>query len=130
MLQTKDEKFKSDMKEHQNLIFNELSRFVTYFINLSLPYDQANSILQDACEQFMVERSKVHILCTELRQNQRNTQKMFTEVETRICSLQKRSNRLCRFGITNMTLIVGCTIKYIDTDEKLRAVLLLSREMN
>jgi hypothetical protein len=39
MLQTKDEKFKQEMKDHQNLIFNELSRFVTYFINLSLPYD-------------------------------------------------------------------------------------------
>jgi len=29
-----------------------------------------------------------------------------------------------------MTLILGCTIKYIDTDEVLRAILCLSRDMN
>jgi len=45
MLQTKDDKNRSDLKEHQNLVFNELSRFVTYFINLSLPYEQANQLL-------------------------------------------------------------------------------------
>jgi hypothetical protein len=41
---------------------------------------------------------------------------MFTEVETRIWSLQKRSNRLCRFGYTDIALVLGCTIKYIDED--------------
>ena len=76
----------------------------------------------------MVEKSKVQILCTELRSNQRNTDKMFTEVETRIWSLQKRSNRLCRFGYTDTTLIIGCVIKYIDSDEVLRAILCSSRD--
>jgi hypothetical protein len=39
MLQTKDEKLKIDLKDNQNLVFNELSRFVTFFTNLSLPYE-------------------------------------------------------------------------------------------
>ena len=112
------------------MIFNELSRFVTYFNNLNLPYEQANQLLIESCEQFMLEKSKAQILCTELRSNQRNTDKMFTEIETRIWSLQKRSNRLCRFGYTNLTLIVGCTIKYIDSDEILRSILCCSRDMH
>jgi len=55
------------MKENQNLIFNELSRFVTFFVNLSLPYESANLLLTEACELFMLERTKAHILITELR---------------------------------------------------------------
>jgi len=55
---------------------------------------------------------------------------MFTEVETRIWSLQKRSNRLCRFGYTDITLVLGCTVKYIDEDMTLRALLLCSRDLN
>lgn len=39
LMQTKDEKFKQEMKDHQNLVFNELSRFVAFFVNLSLPYE-------------------------------------------------------------------------------------------
>jgi len=35
----------------------------------------------------MIEKTKAHLLCTELRSNQRNTDKMFTEVEQRIWSL-------------------------------------------
>ena len=42
MLKTKEEKSSQKIKDHQNLIFNELSRFVTHFINFSLPYEQAN----------------------------------------------------------------------------------------
>lgn len=69
ILQTKEEKQSQKFKEHQNLIFNELSRFVTYFINFSLPYEQANELLVQACDTFQLEQGKAHILCTELRSN-------------------------------------------------------------
>ncbi len=55
---------------------------------------------------------------------------MFTEVEQRIWSLQKRSNRLCRFGYTDITLIVGCTVKFVDADATLLSILCSSRDMN
>lgn len=45
-------------------------------------------------------------------------------------SLQKRSNRLCQFGYTDITLILGCTIKFIDTDEVLMKILLCSKDIN
>ena len=45
-------------------------------------------------------------------------------------SLQKRSNRLCKLGFSDLTLIVGCSIKFIDSDLTLRNVLLASKDFN
>ena len=56
------------------------------------------------------------MLLTELKSNQKNPSKMFTEHETLVMSLQKRSNRLCKLGFSDLTLIVGCSIKFIDSD--------------
>lgn len=54
---------------------------------------------------------------------------MFTAREHLVASLQKRSNRLCKLGSSDLTLIIGCSIKYIDSDITLRNILLLSREV-
>lgn len=51
---------------------------------------------------------------------------MFTEHEQLVMSLQKRSNRLCKHGFSDVTLIVGCSIKFIDSDLTLRNLLLVS----
>lgn len=69
LIQTKEVKHQLELKAHANLIFNELSRFVTYFINLSLPYEQAHEVLIWSCEAFNVDKSKTHILLTELKSN-------------------------------------------------------------
>lgn len=69
-------------------------------------------------------------MLTELKSNQKNTSKMFTEQETRIWQLTKRSNRLCKLGYNDLTLIVGMTIKFIDSDKTLRDLLLVSRDFN
>jgi hypothetical protein len=45
LIQTKEEKTKQVIDSHQNMIFNELSHFVTHFINLNLPFQQANELL-------------------------------------------------------------------------------------
>lgn len=55
---------------------------------------------------------------------------MFSEQETRIWQLTKRSNRLCKFGYTDMTLIVGLTIKFVDSDATLKNLLLVCRDFN
>ena len=55
---------------------------------------------------------------------------MFTEQETRIWQLTKRSNRLCKFGYSDMTLIVGMMIKFVDKDSTLRNLLLVCRDFN
>lgn len=55
---------------------------------------------------------------------------MFTEQETRIWLLTKRSNRLCKFGYSDMTLIVGMMIKFVDKDSTLKNLLLVCRDFN
>ena len=70
------------------------------------------------------------MLLTELKSNQKNPSKMFTEHEQLVMSLQKRSNRLCKLGFSDLTLIVGCAIKFVDSDETLRNILLVSKDFN
>ena len=60
---------------------------MNHFINLTLPYEQAHEVLLWACEVFLVEKAKTHILLTELKSNQKNPSKMFTEHETLVMSL-------------------------------------------
>ena len=55
---------------------------------------------------------------------------MFTEHEQLVMSLQKRSNRLCKLGFSDLTLIVGCSVKFMDSDETLRNVLQVSKDFN
>jgi hypothetical protein len=50
MLQNKDQKNAQEIKNNQNMIFNELSKFVQHFINFSLPYALANDLLIQFCE--------------------------------------------------------------------------------
>lgn len=55
---------------------------------------------------------------------------MYSDEEIRVMSIQKKSKRLVLFGYTDITLIVGCTVKFIDSDETLRAILLCSKDTN
>eukprot|EP00347_Sterkiella_histriomuscorum_P016146 403354306 len=128
MLQTKEAKQMQEIKINQNLIFNELSRFISFFINFGLAYEQANDILISYCESFQLDSGRIHILLTELQSNQKNTASMFTEKEQLIWSLQKRGNRFKNFGFSEQCQILGMTIKFIDSDVTLRNLLMLSRD--
>lgn len=55
---------------------------------------------------------------------------MFTDKEQLIWSLSRRGNRLKSFGFSDATQILGMTIKFIDKDEDLRNILLLSRDFH
>lgn len=127
---TKEEKLKEELKENSNLVYDVLSQFITFFINFSLPFSQANKLLTDFCEHYVTDRSKAHSLYTELRSSQRNPEKMFSDEENRVNSIQKRSKRLVLFGYTDITLIVGCCIKFIDEDTTLKHILMLSKDTN
>jgi len=61
----------------------------------------------------------MHLLLTELISNQKRggtsaAGGMLTEKEKMIWSLERRSNRLKRYGYSDTLMIVGMTIKYID----------------
>lgn len=44
-----------ELKYQQNLVFNELSRFVAHLINFGVPYSEANPLLIQICEHFQLE---------------------------------------------------------------------------
>jgi len=68
-VQSKEAKFNEEATKHANLIFNELSKFVMHFCNMALPFDQAHELLIYFCNVYQVEKSKMHILLTELQSN-------------------------------------------------------------
>ena len=55
---------------------------------------------------------------------------MFSEKAMITWSLLKRGNRMHKFGYSDLTLIIGLTIRYIDTDATLRTLVCLNRDMN
>lgn len=73
------EKQKIDYSRHQNLVFNELSKFSNLFINFSVPYDWANELLMHFLNFYQLDKKKSHLILYELKSNQRNTASMFTE---------------------------------------------------
>ncbi len=69
LMQSKESKFNEDAAKHQMLIFNELSKYIIHFCNMSLPFDQANEILVYFCNLYQMEKGKMHFLLTELQSN-------------------------------------------------------------
>ena len=55
---------------------------------------------------------------------------MFTANEQLIVSLQRRGNRLKQWGLTDATMLMGMTIKFLDTDRALFRVLAVCRDFN
>ena len=56
---------------------------------------------------------------------------MFTKSELLVCSLQKRSKRMSRLCLnSDLTLIAGCAIKYVDSDLTLIRILQACRDFN
>lgn len=66
LMKSNEQKFNEEAAKHSNLIFNELSKFVLHFCNMALPFDQANELLIYFCNVYQMEKSKMHILLTEL----------------------------------------------------------------
>jgi hypothetical protein len=55
---------------------------------------------------------------------------MFTAKEQLIVSLQRRGNRLKQWGFNDATMLMGMTIKFLDTDQALFRVLAVCRDFN
>ena len=129
-VQSKESKFNEEIRVHTNLIFNELSRYVQFLCNFNVPFDKANNLLIFLCDYYAMDKSKMHILLTELMSNQKNVSRMFNERETLYWSLMKRGERLTKFGHSNVTTILGLTIKFIDSDVLLQKLVSLNRDLN
>lgn len=87
-------------------------------------------MLINVCDQFSLEQSRMHLLLTELISNQKLTSAMFTDRDKMIWSLERRSNRLKLYGLSDTMQILGITIRYIDDDKTLLKILLLGKDYN
>jgi len=112
------------------LIFNELSRYVQFLCNFNVPFDKANNLLIFLCDYYSMDKSKMHILLTELMSNQKNMARMFNDKETLYWSLMKRGERFRKFGYSNTATILGLTIKFIDSDKMLSKLVSLNKDLN
>lgn len=70
----------------------------------------------------------MHLLLIELISNQKLTSAMFTDRDKMIWSLERRSNRLKLYGLSDTMQILGITIRYIDDDKTLLKILLLGKD--
>ena len=129
-VQSKESKFNEEVKIHTNLIFNELSRYVQFLCNFNVSFEKANNLLIFLCDFYQMDKSKMHILLTELMSNQKNVSRMFNEKETLYWSLMKRGERLTKFGHSDVTTILGLTIKFIDSDVLLQKLVSLNKDLN
>ena len=130
LMQSKEQKFNDEVFKHTNLIFNELSKFMQHLCNFNVPFDKAHNLLIYLCNLYQMDKSKMHILMTELMSNQKNTANMFPEKEQTYWSLMKRGERFTKFGFSNTATILGLTIKFVDSDEMLFNLLLLNKDLN
>ncbi len=55
---------------------------------------------------------------------------MFSEKDQRLWSQQKRVDRLKRFGMSDNTLIMAMSVKFIDEDSTLGRILRVSKDFN
>ena len=87
---------------------------------MALPFDQAHELLVHFCNVYQMEKSKMHILLTELQSNQKNTRSMFSEREVTKNALRKRQNRINKFGQNgDMIYVIGLMVPWVDTDKNL-----------
>lgn len=130
LMRSKESKFDEEVTRNSNLIFAELSRYCGLLCNFMVPFERANELLLNLCLKYGMDKSKMHILLTELMSNQRNIGSMFTKKERNYWSLVKRSERLQRFGHSDLTIVLGLTIKFISDDATLRKIVCLNRDLN
>ena len=130
LMKSKETKFDEEVQRNANLIFAELSRYTGFLCNFMVPFEKANELLLNLCLKYGMDKSKMHILLTELMSNQRNIGSMFTRREKTHWSLVKRSERLQQFGHSNISMILGLVIKFIPDDSTLRKIVCLNRALN
>lgn len=53
---------------------------------------------------------------------------MFTDTDKMIWSLERRSNRLKLYGVSETNMILGMTIRFIDDDQTLLKILSLGKD--
>ena len=103
----------------QNIIFNTTSQFITYFVNLKLPFDSSRELLMFFCKKYELDQGRTHLLLSELESVQKNSRYAVTYKDIQQISIQKKQKRTNRCGEEPNYLTLGLIVKYLKTDEEL-----------
>ena len=117
-------------KTTQNVIFNQLSKFITYFCNMDYPFEKAHSLLLHYFKEFKLNENRMQILIIELKCNQMNSEELFSQNQIKILTKEKYKKRQSKFGQNIISTVIGFSIKFIDSDLTLRNVLCLNKNVH
>lgn len=62
----------------QNIIFNTTSQFISYFVNLKLPFESSRELLMHFCKKYELDQGRTHLLLSELESVQKNARYAIT----------------------------------------------------
>ena len=113
----------------QNIIFNTQSQFISYFVNLKLPFESSRELLMHFCKKYELDQGRTHLLLSELESVQKNARYAITYKDIKQISLERKRKRMISYGVEGNFLALGLIVGYISGDdhEILRSLLLLSK---
>jgi len=113
----------------QNIIFNTTSTFISYFVNLKLPFESSRELLMHFCKKYELDQGRTHLLLSELESVQKNARYAVTYKDIKKISSDRKRKRLVLFGQEANFLTLGLVVKYIagNDSQELRSLLMLSR---
>ena len=113
----------------QNIIFNTTSQFISYFVNLKLPFESSRELLMHFCKKYELDQARTHLLLSELESVQKNARYAVTYKDIKKISLERKRKRLVLFGAEGAYLTLGLIVSYIsgDDNQELRSLLMLNK---
>ena len=113
----------------QNIIFNTMSQFITYFVNLKLPFESSRELLMHFCKKYELDQGRTHLLLSELESVQKNARYAVTWKDIKKISIERKRKRMMNFGEEANYLTLGLIVSYLRGAEDqvaLRNLLLLN----
>ena len=114
----------------QNIIFNTMSQFITYFVNLKLPFESSRELLMHFCKKYELDQGRTHLLLSELESVQKNARYAVTWKDIKKISIERKRKRMLYFGEEANYLTLGLIVSYLrgSADQvALRTLLLLNK---
>lgn len=113
-----------------NIVFNTLTEYICHFTNFGMNLSQGRKLLQYFCEKYVLDEERTHVLISEFEASQRIGGHILTDKEKSVVRIQKRGNRMMKWGFNDTILVLGLTVKFLGSDSDLVTLLKMSRTVN
>ena len=107
-----------------------MSQFITYFVNLKLPFESSRELLMHFCKKYELDQGRTHLLLSELESVQKNARYAVTWKDIKKISIERKRKRMLYFGEEANYLTLGLIVSYLrgSADQvALRNLLLLNK---